>query len=345
MTLLRNLLGSAVHPRSSEGGRAAWPPIADLPNCTPDAISVSVDGVRVSNVAMNLDSIRSFLQVAETGSFSLAAGRLRVKQSTISARIQTLEDGLGCILFKRGRSGTELTPAGQEFRAEAETIIRTWDRVRQQVALPPGYTGLFRFGGPVGLQDRLGIAWVMWMKRNAPSVAIRLEAGYSDVLIEAVASRTLDAAVMYLPRQRPGLIIEVLRQEDLVLVGHPDMQGAWHENLIFVDWGYEFRADYSEAFPHLPAPSLSVGLGSVGLQYLLALKGAAYLPIGLVRPLIADGRLLSIADTPAFCRPIYLVYPSHSRNPDLLTFALSGLREMVVTIESHDGFRGEDVEP
>ncbi len=286
---------------------------------------------------MNLDSIRSFLQVAETGSFSLAAGRQRIKQSTISARIQTLEDGLGCILFNRGRSGTELTQAGQEFRVEAETIIRTWDRVRQQVALPPGYTNLFRFGGPVGLQDQLVVAWVLWMKRNTPSTALRLEAGYSDVLIEAVASRTLDAAIMYLPRQRPGLVIEVLRQEDLVLVRHPEMNGPWHENLIFVDWGHDFRADYSEAFPHLPTPSLSVGLGAVGLQYVLALKGAAYLPVGLMRPLIAEGRLLFIADAPAFRRPVYLVYPSQSRAPDLLNTALSGLRESVVQIDALQG--------
>ena len=282
---------------------------------------------------MHLDLIRSFLHVAEAGSFSLAAERLRVKQSTVSTRIQTLEEGLGCILFTRGRSGTELTPAGQEFRTEAETMIRTWDRARQQVALPPGYTSLFRFGGPVSLQDQLGIAWVFWMKRHAPSVAIRIEAGYSDTLTEGVASRSLDAAIMYLPRQRPGLVVEVLRQEDIVLVHHPEMKGAWHENLIYVDWGQEFRADYSEAFPRLPAPSLAVGLGAVGLQYVLALRGAAYLPIGLVRPLILEGRLLPFADAPAFRRPIYLVYSAHSRDPDLLGVALSGLREIVNTIE------------
>ena len=61
---------------------------------------------------MNLDAIRSFLHVSETGSFSVAAQRLGVMQSTISGRIQALEEELGCLLFSRGRGGAELTPAG-----------------------------------------------------------------------------------------------------------------------------------------------------------------------------------------------------------------------------------------
>jgi DNA-binding transcriptional LysR family regulator len=282
---------------------------------------------------MNLDAIRSFLHVADTGSFSLAASRLKVMQSTISSRIQTLEEELGCLLFSRGRSGAELTAPGHGFRAHAEKIIQTWDQARQQIALPPGYTGTFRFGGPVALQDRLNIAWVLWMKEHAPGIALQLEAGYSDMLIDSLASRMMDAAVMYLPRQRPGLVIEELRQEDLVLVRHPDMTGPWHANFVFVDWGHEFRTSYSEAFPDASAPSISVGLGALGLQYLLALKGAAYLPLGLVQPLIAEGRLQRIVEAPAFRRPIYLVYPTQSRDPDLLAIALSGLRQLASTLD------------
>jgi LysR family transcriptional regulator, flagellar master operon regulator len=285
---------------------------------------------------MNLDAIRTFLHVTETGSFSLSAVRLKVMQSTISTRIQTLEEELGCLLFTRGRGGAELTASGHEFRAHAEKIMQTWDQARQQIALPPGYTGIFRFGGPVALQDRLSIAWVLWMKEHAPSIAIQVEAGYSDVLIDSLAARLLDAAILYLPRQRPGLVIEELRQENLVLVQHPELRGPWHANFVFVDWGHEFRANFCDAFPDVSAPSISVGLGALGLQYVLALKGAAYLPLGLVQPLILEGRLRRIASAPAFRRPIYLVYPSQSREPELVTLALSGLRQIAATVEEHN---------
>lgn len=285
---------------------------------------------------MNLDAIRSFLDVAETGSFSLAASRLKVMQSTISGRIQTLEQEMGCMLFTRGRGGAELTPAGQDFRAYAEKIAQTWDQARQQIALPPGYTGLFRLGGPVALQDRLSIAWVSWMKQNAPGIALQLEAGYSDVLTEGVASGMMDAAIMYLPRQRSGLMVETLLQEDLVLVQHVELSGSWQEHFVFVDWGPEFRAGFSQAFPGVSAPTLSVGLGALGLQYVLALKGAAYLPRGLVSPLLDEGKLRVVSGVPLFRRPVYIVYPTRSRDPELLEKALAGLRCLAADLDRGD---------
>jgi DNA-binding transcriptional LysR family regulator len=285
---------------------------------------------------MNLDAIRSFLHVADTGSFSVAASRLKVMQSTISGRIQTLEEGLGCLLFHRGRGGAELTPAGQDFRPHAEKIVQTWDQARQQVALPPGYRGVFRLGGPVALLDRLNVAWVLWMKRHAPGIALQLEAGPSDVLCDSLAARMIDVGIMYLPRQRPGLAIEEFRQEDLILVRHPNLAGPWRENVVFVDWGHEFREGYSLAFPEIAAPVLSVGLGALGLHYVLALQAAAYLPAGLVAPLIAEGRLVRIEEAPVFRRPIYLAYAAQSRDPALLTLALNGLRAVAADLDAGD---------
>ena len=281
---------------------------------------------------MNLDAIRSFLHVADTGSFSLAAVRHKVMQSTISGRIQALEQELGCLLFRRGRNGAELIPAGQDFHAHAERIIQNWDRARHHIALPDGFTATFRFGGPVALQDELSVAWVLWMKQNAPHVALQIEAGTSDVLTDGVATRMMDAAIMYLPRQRGGLVIEKLLQEDLLLVRHPELSRSWQDNFVSVNWGYEFRADFVQAFPQAPAPTMSVGLGALGLQYVLALKGAAYLPLTLAKPYLADHRLEQVENSPVFQRPIYLVYPSQGRDPELLSLALDGLRTVAARL-------------
>jgi DNA-binding transcriptional LysR family regulator len=287
---------------------------------------------------MQFDSIRTFLHVADTGSFSIAAARLGVMQSTISGRIQSLEEELGCVLFRRGRSGAELTPAGRDFRIHAEQIVLSWDQARHHVALPDGFTATFRFGGPVALQDELNIAWVLWMKEHAPHVALQLEAGYSDMLIESLASRLMDAAVMYLPRQRSGLVVEELLQEDIVLVQHPALAGRWQENFVAVNWGHEFAAEFIRAFPEAPSPTISVGLGALGLQYLLALKGAAFLPLSLTRPLLATGKLKRVQKAPAFKRPVYLVYPTQPNDPELLARALDGLRAVAARLEKqkHD---------
>ena len=59
---------------------------------------------------MNIEQARSFLAVADTGSFVASAERLHVTQSTISARIRTLEEVLGCTLFQRNRTGATRGP-------------------------------------------------------------------------------------------------------------------------------------------------------------------------------------------------------------------------------------------
>ena len=65
---------------------------------------------------MDIDRARTFLEIIHTGSFLGAADRLHVTQTTVSARIRTLEDDLGRRLFVRNRTGAQLTPAGREFQ-------------------------------------------------------------------------------------------------------------------------------------------------------------------------------------------------------------------------------------
>ncbi len=71
--------------------------------------------------------LRTFLDVAATGSFVTASERLFVTQSAVSLRIQRLEDSLGRPLFIRSKSGAELTTAGVAFERYAASIIRVWE--------------------------------------------------------------------------------------------------------------------------------------------------------------------------------------------------------------------------
>ena len=60
---------------------------------------------------MDIDRARTFLEIVHTGSFLKAADRLHVTQTTVSARIRTLEEELGRRLFDRNRNGATLTAA------------------------------------------------------------------------------------------------------------------------------------------------------------------------------------------------------------------------------------------
>ena len=84
---------------------------------------------------MQIDLLDTFLDLAETRSFHRTAERLRITQSTVSARVTALEQAVGSRLFDRSRAGTDLTPEGQkqaEFRRAARAHSR---RLKVQTTL------------------------------------------------------------------------------------------------------------------------------------------------------------------------------------------------------------------
>lgn len=279
---------------------------------------------------MNLDHIQTFLEIAACGSFNRAAQSLNVTQSTVSARIKALEGNLGRPLFTRAHSGIELTEAGRQFRGYAANMQRLWQQGRQAVTLPPGFRAVLGLGAQVSLWERLILRWIPWMRGHAPDVALRVEADYSTSQMRQLTDGVLDIGVMYHPRHTAGLVIEQLLEETLVLVATEERQVSqgWVEDYVFVDWGDVFRTTHGESFPDMGTAAVSVGLGAMGLQYILENGGSGYFPMRVVRPLIAAGRLFRLDDAPTAQRPAYMVYPEDPKDGELLTLALDGLRHI-----------------
>lgn len=79
---------------------------------------------------LTLDQLRTLIAVAETGSFSGAARRLRRVQSAISQTVRALEDTLGIALFERRGRASALTDAGQAILADARRLISGAEALR-----------------------------------------------------------------------------------------------------------------------------------------------------------------------------------------------------------------------
>jgi DNA-binding transcriptional LysR family regulator len=109
----------------------------------------------------------------------------------------------------------------------------------------------------------------------------------------------------------------------------------WDEDYVFVDWGPEFRQGHGQAFPDLKTPAVSVGLGALGLQHVLAHGGTSYFPMRTVRSYLAAGRLFAVEAAPDFRRPAWLVYSQEDGRGDWFRTALDGLRH-VASLESED---------
>lgn len=105
---------------------------------------------------MDIALIRTFLEVAATGSFVNASERLFVTQSAVSLRVARLESELGKPLFTRSKAGAELTTAAREFERYALSLIKIWEEARQQIGVPEGYTKSLSIGAKYSLWPRLG---------------------------------------------------------------------------------------------------------------------------------------------------------------------------------------------
>jgi DNA-binding transcriptional LysR family regulator len=285
---------------------------------------------------MNIDLARTFLEIVETGNFNKAAERLSITQSTVSMRIKALEDELGRSLFTRSKLGTELTAAGLRFRRYATNLVRVWEQARQEIALPPGLSAVLTVGGEFSLWDRLLVQWVPWVRQALPEIAIRAEVGHSAGLMWHLAEGLLDIGVMYTPTSRPGLITEKLLEERLVMVSTTRRTLAdWDSDYVMVDWGAEFKVAHSQAFPDQKAPAISVGLGALGLQHILAYGGTGYFPMRVIRSALAAGRLFQVAGAPEFRHPAWVVYAKDDTRESWFNTALEGLR-YVASLESED---------
>jgi DNA-binding transcriptional LysR family regulator len=279
---------------------------------------------------MDIDQIRTFLAVAANGSFLEAASRLHVTQSTVSARIHTLETDLGTKLFVRNRSGAALTPAGRRFMRHAKLLVLTLEQARHDVGLPSRFRASITVGARIALWEGFLPQWVGNMRACAPDVSISSEIGFEEDLMRRLIEGTLDIGLMYTPQHSPGLQVEHLFDETLVLLTTDPAKPWPDQDYIYVDWGPAFHAQHTNSYPDLERPAQVVNIGWLGVQLMLRNGGSCFLPIRMARPLIEEGRLFHVPASPQFRIPVYMVFARESDSA-VLEQALAGLRTLAAS--------------
>ncbi|MBV6286821.1 LysR family transcriptional regulator [Pseudomonas aegrilactucae] len=273
---------------------------------------------------MDIDLARTFIEIVRSGSLVAAAERLHVTQTAISARVQKLEQLLGCQLFVRSRSGASLTADGEGFVAYANQLVHTWEAARRDLPLPEGCHQVLHIGGEVSLCNPLVLDWVRVLHQEVPSHAIRSEVGDSETLLRKLEMGVLDAVLVYQPAYGPGLQVEQLLEEKLVRVRRVSQP----EPYIYIDWGEAFRRQHDIALPECARPALSFNLGPLALQYILEHGGSGYFRTRVVQSYLDNGVLERVPHAPEFTYPTYLVY-ARERDSAALQQAFSLLRGVV----------------
>jgi len=171
---------------------------------------------------MDTAELRSFLIVAELGSFSRASARTGVPQPTLSRQVNRIEEELGCPLFYRHGRGVSLTDSGRRLDDLIKPLIRDIDQVRNDImAQSEQPTGIVRFGIPPSIGRSMAASVVASFRKRCPLARIHVMEGFSGALAEWLEAGAVDIAILYNVRRSPNMVVHPLLREDLFLVGKP----------------------------------------------------------------------------------------------------------------------------
>lgn len=180
---------------------------------------------------LDLDLLRAFAAIADTGSFSRAGERLLRNQSTISLQIRRLETALGRELMWRNARGVRLTPEGETFLAYARRLLDLNDEA-VGVVREPHLAGTVRLGTP---ED--------FATHRLPDVLAKFASSHPQVLLEVTCDLTLNLAgafkegrfdLVLLKREPGGASGTRVWREPLVWTTSRGIPDLWREVLPLV---------------------------------------------------------------------------------------------------------------
>jgi len=163
---------------------------------------------------MTLTELKYVVAVADTRHFGQAAGRCFVSQPSLSASVKNLEEELGVMLFERGKRGVFLTEAGEQIVAQARRALEEADRVRtvaHQGRDP--LKGVLRLGIIHTIAPYLLPALVAALRRAAPGMPLDVEENATANLDRMLKAGELDAVILALPFEGPGIETVPLYEE------------------------------------------------------------------------------------------------------------------------------------
>ncbi|WP_119167134.1 LysR family transcriptional regulator [Algihabitans albus] len=143
---------------------------------------------------MDRQLLKTFVTVAESGSFSAAALLLHCVQSNVTARIRRLEHQLGGTLFERGRSGARLTQLGERLRHHADDLLMRFELAERDLLDAAGGSAPLRLGA---METTAAVRLPPLLKaltQACPTAPISLHTGPTAELLSLVWDRKLEAA-------------------------------------------------------------------------------------------------------------------------------------------------------
>lgn len=155
---------------------------------------------------MNIEDVRAFVAVVDSGSVGRAALKLHITQPAVTRRVQRLEESLGVALLDRDSKPARLTRAGEGAYARCMAVLRAADTLVREVrpgASPGTQSGPLRIGVSLGIAECVFAPALEAVRARFPAVALHLSSSTTPELRKRAAEGALDAAIVMSRAERP----------------------------------------------------------------------------------------------------------------------------------------------
>lgn len=282
---------------------------------------------------LDLDDVRTFVEVAESGGLTSAGRRLGLSKSLVSRRLVRLEAELGAQLLARTTRGVSLTEAGATFRRHAETLLAEAEAAREAVAQDGAVRGRLRLAAPLSFGAiHLGPVLAELAQRHPQ---LELDTTFSDRFVDLIGER-FDAAVRIGRLADSSLVARKIAPISAAIVASPDYLArrgtpqrpedlATHDAVTQHDESWRFGQG-ARSCTVRPRARLQADSGQVMLAAVTAGLGVALLPTFLCGPEIASGALVVLMpDAPIPEAGLYVVRPPPAEHAPRKVQALTAL--------------------
>jgi DNA-binding transcriptional LysR family regulator len=251
----------------------------------------------------DLEDIRAFCEVADSGSLTRAALRLRMSKSMVSRRLARLEAELGTPLLARTTRGLSLTEAGGDFRPYAERIVAELQSARDALSRQGEASGRLRVTAPLSFGNAHLAPVLAELALRHPRLEI--STSYSDRVADIVGEG-LDAAVRIGHLPDSSLIARRIAPVRALLVASPDYLArrgtprtpadlAGHEAIVHGDSVWQFR-HAGRTVTIRPRGRFAADSGSAEVAAVVAGLGLNAMPAFLAGPALRRGELVTLLD-------------------------------------------------
>jgi LysR family transcriptional regulator, hydrogen peroxide-inducible genes activator len=209
---------------------------------------------------MTLSELRFVVSVAQEKNFRRAATKSFVSQPALSLAIKKIENELGILIFERNRMGISLTSVGEKIVNQAQKVLEEVEKIKAISIVEKNDEQVdVKLGLIYSIAPYLLPSIIPLLKNTSPDIVLEAEEDITKNLINKLKEGSIDAAIIALPFDVPGIEIQMLYDEPFkVLISSKHQwskkqkihaKDLKHEKILLLDNTHCFSMQVRESCP------------------------------------------------------------------------------------------------